>query len=99
IGHAPQPRDAARPVTRLVLLPGLGADAALFEPQRAAFPGLEVPPWLDPHPGETLPAFAARMADRVGPTGPLVLGGVSFGGMVALEMARLVQPRAVVLVA
>jgi pimeloyl-ACP methyl ester carboxylesterase len=86
-------------LTRLVLLPGLGADAALFDPQRAAFPDLEVPAWPDPHPGETLPAFAARVAERVEPGDGLVLGGVSFGGMVALEMARVLRPRAVVLIA
>ena len=33
---------------RLVLLPGLGADADLLQPQRRAFPELEVLPWLDP---------------------------------------------------
>jgi pimeloyl-ACP methyl ester carboxylesterase len=85
--------------TRLVLLPGLGADEQLFAPQRKAFPTIEVPAWLDPAPGETLAAFAARMARPLEGGRDLVLGGVSFGGMVALEMARLLQPRAVVLIA
>lgn len=84
---------------RLVLLPGLGADAALFDPQSPAFPRLEVPGWLSPHPGESLEAYAARMASQVEAGPDLVLGGVSFGGMVALEMARVLQPRAVVLIA
>jgi pimeloyl-ACP methyl ester carboxylesterase len=86
-------------LTRLVLLPGLGADGALFDPQRVSFPDLEVPEWLEPLPRETLPAFAVRMAARAEHGGPLVLGGVSFGGMVALEMARVLRPAAVVLVA
>ena len=84
---------------RLLLLPGLGADGALFEPQRRAVPNLEVPPWLDPEPAEPLPDYAARMASRLQAGPDLVLGGVSFGGMVALEMARLLRPRAVVLIA
>jgi pimeloyl-ACP methyl ester carboxylesterase len=72
----------------LVLLPGLGGDERLFEPQRDAFPDLEVPAWIEPLRGETLAAYAARMAQRVGAGGPLYLGGVSFGAIVALEMAR-----------
>ena len=97
---SPLPREpAASRQPRLVLLPGLGADEQLFAPQRKAFPALEVPAWLDPAAGETLPAFAARMAGQVEGGPDLVLGGVSFGGMVALEMARLLKPRAVVLIA
>jgi pimeloyl-ACP methyl ester carboxylesterase/N-acetylglutamate synthase-like GNAT family acetyltransferase len=87
-------------VTRLVLLPGLGTTGRLFDPQRQAFPALEIPPWLEPEPAETVPAYGKRMAATLGPAGPdLVLGGVSFGGMVAFEMARHVPARVVVLIA
>jgi pimeloyl-ACP methyl ester carboxylesterase/GNAT superfamily N-acetyltransferase len=87
-------------MTRLVLLPGLGVTARLFEPQRRAFPSLEVPEWLAPERGETLPSYGRRMAGALGPVGgDLVLGGISFGGMVALEMARHLPARAVALVA
>jgi thioesterase domain-containing protein len=64
----------------------------MFGPQRAAFPHLEVPAWLDPSPGETLASYGHRFADVIGPRGPLVIGGASFGGMVALEAARWLQP-------
>ena len=83
---------------RLVLFPGLGADARMYEPQRAAFPWLEVPRWLEPRRRETLADFARRTAEQVDPTGSLVLGGSSFGGMVALEAARHLNPRAVLLI-
>ena len=85
--------------TRLVLLPGLGADERLFDPQRAAFPGLEVPRWLPNAPGESLPDYARRMAATIVPSEHFYLGGASFGGMVALEMARLLRPAAVFLIA
>lgn len=85
---------------RLVLLPGLGCDARLFEPQRRAFPALETPAWLEPERRETLAAYGARMARALSDDDrPLVLGGVSFGGMVALEMARHLELKAVVLLA
>ena len=82
----------------VVMLPGMGADARLLEPQRKAFPEMYVPPWIPPACGETLPEYATRLAATI-PQRPLVLGGVSLGGMLAYEMARHLQPSAVVLVA
>lgn len=84
---------------RLVLVPGLGADARLFDMQREAFPDLFVPPWIEPKPREPLPDYAARMAGALAEVGrPRVLGGASFGGMLALEMARILRPRALALI-
>ena len=50
---------------------------------------------------ESLPDYAARMAATIKPSGdsPLVIGGVSFGGMLAYEMARHMKADAVVLIA
>lgn len=85
----------------LVLLPGLGCDGRLFEPQRPAFPDLIVPPWITPEVNETLPHYAERLASTIVPTGrgPLILGGMSLGGMMAYEVARHLRPRAVVQIA
>jgi pimeloyl-ACP methyl ester carboxylesterase len=82
-----------------MLLPGLGADAELLAPQRREFPDLEVLPWLDPRPEESLEDFGRRMAESSALDGRTVIGGVSFGGMVATVMARHVRPRALVLIA
>ena len=90
-----------KPVYELILLPGLGADHRLFEAQRQEFPRLTVPAWIPPRKKESLPDYAARMAETVRPSRdmPLILGGVSFGGMMAYEMARYLHPEAVVLIA
>jgi pimeloyl-ACP methyl ester carboxylesterase len=88
---------ASRP--RTILLPGLGADARLLESQRAVLPQLEVPPWLPHREEETLAEYGRRMAQTIDPTGPFYLGGVSFGGMVAQEIARYLRPRAIILIA
>ncbi|NQU20890.1 MAG: alpha/beta hydrolase [Candidatus Nealsonbacteria bacterium] len=84
--------------TSLILLPGLGASARQWEPQRAEFPELAVPLWIAPQRRESLAGYAARMATAIEPVGPLVLGGSSFGGMVAYEMARHLDTAAVVLI-
>jgi len=84
---------------RLVLFPGLAADARLFEPQRRAFPQLDVPPWLMPLADERLESYAKRMAAQIEPDDrPLFLGGVSFGAIVALEAARHLPAAGVFLV-
>jgi pimeloyl-ACP methyl ester carboxylesterase len=78
----------------LVLIPGLGSDAALYEPQRRALGDrLVVPPWLPPlNARETLESYARRMAEviqgdpRV--VKPYFVGGISFGGMLAAEIAE-----------
>ena len=73
---------------QMIMLPGMAADERLFEPQRRAFPGLFVPPWIEPEPREPLDCYARRMASQIDPRGLVLIGGVSFGGIVALEMAH-----------
>ncbi|MBA3684691.1 MAG: alpha/beta fold hydrolase [Planctomycetes bacterium] len=84
--------------TRIVLLPGLAADQRMFAAHRARWPGLEVPPWIEPHGREDLGAYARRLAATIAPDPPFILGGASFGGMVAWEMARYCRPLALVLI-
>ena len=73
------------------LIPGLGADERVFQRLRPLLHAeSQVLPWLPPESAdEPLPHYAARMAAGipVDTTGWLV--GVSFGGVVALEMQRL----------
>jgi pimeloyl-ACP methyl ester carboxylesterase len=80
--------------TRLVLFGGLGADGQLFDTQRAGLPGVnvETPAWLEPTAdAETVESYGRRTAAlvrRAEPGERLYVGGVSFGALVALEVAR-----------
>ena len=80
----------------LYVLSGLGADARLFDAQRAVREIRPIP-WIAPVPSESLAAYAARLAREVAPAVPFDLGGASFGGMVALELARHLAPERVFL--
>jgi pimeloyl-ACP methyl ester carboxylesterase len=82
----------------LILLPGMGADARIFQPQQDAFPQLHVPAWLKPLFHETLVEYAKRFAGVVDPGRPCFVGGASFGGAVALEMSAHLQTQAVFLI-
>jgi pimeloyl-ACP methyl ester carboxylesterase len=82
----------------IIMLSGMAADPRLFDPQMTAFPHLRVQAWIPPLPGESLRAFSARLAPRVDPGRPCVVGGASFGGVVALEMAQHLPALACVLI-
>jgi pimeloyl-ACP methyl ester carboxylesterase len=86
------------PSARIILFTGMGADARLLEPQRAALPDVQVIEWLPHRDGETLRAYAARMAAAAKIESDDIIGGASMGGMVALEAAVLTRPRGVILI-
>jgi pimeloyl-ACP methyl ester carboxylesterase len=83
---------------KLVLLPGLGADGRLFAGVRC--PGWEVvtPSFPDPAPRQSLSSYARALADRlrVGPGD--AVGGASFGGFVAAEIAARRRVASLVLI-
>ena len=77
----------------LILLSGMGADERLFRRQKEALPDLRLPGWIAPERGDDLPRYAQRLAASIDPGGPCFVGGASFGGMIALEMARHLDVR------
>lgn len=86
------------PASPLVLISGLAADARVFAPQRLFFPNLVVPPWPVPLAGESLDAYCERFAADLAHYEQPIIGGASFGGIVALHLARYMKPQAVILI-
>lgn len=70
------------------LLPDFASDHRLFDEQIREFPHLRTPSWIRPHDGEDLSAYAERFARWLNFPSGAVIGGVGFGAVVALEMAR-----------
>ncbi|HUG19595.1 MAG TPA: alpha/beta hydrolase [Planctomycetaceae bacterium] len=89
---------SSEPYDRLILLPGLGADARMFEAQKVRFPNLEVPDWLTPLQNETLESYGRRFAESLAYNANCFIGGSSFGGMVAAEMSKHITPRKLLLI-
>ncbi|CAL1517062.1 alpha/beta hydrolase [Chitinophaga sp. MM2321] len=73
----------------LYLISGLGADERIFN-NLCYPPGYEVHflPWIAPLENEPISSYAARMAQGITADGPVSLIGVSFGGIMSLEIAR-----------
>lgn len=82
----------------LLLFSGMAADATVFASQQTAIPGLVAPDWLKPERDETLTDYCRRWAEDLRPLQPRFLGGASFGGIVALEVAQYLKPEAVFLI-
>lgn len=87
----------SQPEPRLIFFSALAADANIFVPQKLAFPQLVVPSWPIPASQESLAAYCDRIAEQYGTEEPCILGGASFGGIVALHVAQRVKPKAVIL--
>ena len=83
----------------LILIPGLSASREVYEPQLRQFSNAVVPDWPVPLRGETLRMYAERFADQLSSLRPCILGGMSFGGMLAQEMVPFLQPEALILIA
>lgn len=80
------------------LLSGMGADERVFAPQKEEYPWLIVPGWITPVRGESLPDYAKRFAEKIDPGVPCIIGGASFGGMLAVEMIPHLQVDACILI-
>lgn len=87
----------ARPT--LVLIPGLGVDGRLFNPQRSLDAHIITPAMPDPMEFESIGHYAHRLVRDIPRHDNLWIGGMSFGGMLALEAARYLNPRGVFLIA
>jgi pimeloyl-ACP methyl ester carboxylesterase len=74
--------------TRLVLFSGMGADGRLFRLIRIPEAEIVTPDHSEPLRGETLIQYASRVANNLNIQRTDIIGGVSFGGMLAGEIAR-----------
>ncbi|TWT84663.1 Alpha/beta hydrolase family protein [Planctomycetes bacterium CA13] len=87
-----------RDSTPLILFSGLAADCEVFASQSLAFENLIVPSWPVPESDDTLDSYSERLANDLRPYGPAVIGGASFGGIIALHVAKYLDPLAVILI-
>jgi len=81
----------------IYFLSGLGADESVFI-------GLDLPgveriylDWIAPLPAETIEAYALRMAKRITDPNPIIIG-LSFGGMMAMEIAKHIRVQQLILI-
>lgn len=76
---------------------GLGADQRIFGKLQVNNASVHYINWIDPLPAEDISGYAARLRSQINHANPILLG-VSFGGMMAIELAKLLPVQKVVLI-
>lgn len=97
-GFSQSSEASGRPQQKTVyLFSGIGADASPFS-------NLELPgynkvyiSWIPPLPNESLAHYAGRLKDQITAKDPYIIG-LSFGGMVAVEVSKQMDIQKMVLV-
>jgi pimeloyl-ACP methyl ester carboxylesterase len=77
----------------IYFISGLGADRRAF--RKLVFPNnfdCTYLDWIHPLPAETLEHYANRISELIDKTKPFFLIGLSFGGMLATEIAKNLNP-------
>lgn len=79
-------------------IPGLGTTHELF--RNLSIPGHEIKvlTWPEAKGHKTLAEFARAFISQIDVSSPFVLAGVSFGGMLCIELAAVLNPRKTILI-
>jgi pimeloyl-ACP methyl ester carboxylesterase len=81
----------------VVLFSGLGANHCIFDFLELGEVNKIYIQWPVPHPGESLNQYAKRIAQQIPCEKPILIG-VSFGGMVATEISKLIPTEKVIVI-
>lgn len=76
---------------------GLGADEKAFAKLNIDGFRLKVIQWKQPLQGESLEAYAARMREEIDESDPVLIG-LSFGGMVCIEIAKQIPVQKIIII-
>jgi hypothetical protein len=78
---------------------GLGIDRRIFQklelPSRFSIHYID---WITPLPHETISHYAQRLSSGIDTSRPFILTGMSFGGIMAVEMNRFIRPEKTIIV-
>ena len=76
---------------------GLGADERVFS--RFQFPGYELHfiKWITPEKKESTQSYATKLIEQLGHDNPILIG-LSFGGIMCIEIARQIKTRLIIII-
>jgi pimeloyl-ACP methyl ester carboxylesterase len=81
----------------IYMLSGLGADRRVFESLDLSGREVRHVEWIDPKRNETIQQYALRLLDQIHHVRPILIA-VSFGGIVAIEVGKLIPTEKIVLI-
>ncbi len=82
----------------IYIFSGLGADESVF--QKLDFSGFETTfiKWIIPNENETIENYTSRILNQIKTTKPILIG-LSFGGIIAVEVAKQIETEKVIIIA
>lgn len=80
------------------VISGLGADHRVFAHCYFGNHNVIHIPWVVPEKNETLQHYSIHMAAGINTSVPFILTGLSFGGIVCTEIAKIINPHKVILI-
>ena len=76
---------------------GLGVDKRVFSELALGFELIPLS-WIDPLPNESLESYTRRFGMQIKHHDPFSIIGLSFGGMIAIELNKFLSPQKIVLI-
>jgi len=76
---------------------GLGVDKRVFSALNLDFELIALK-WIDPQSNESINSYAKRLAKQIDRKAPFAIIGVSFGGMIAIELSKILNPEKIILI-
>lgn len=86
-----------RATKHVYLFSGLGADERVFKFLDLSGFSVTCIEWIDHTEGETMTQYAKRMARQLTHVNPILIG-VSFGGMMAIEVAKFIETDKIIII-
>jgi pimeloyl-ACP methyl ester carboxylesterase len=84
---------------RTIILPGMGADSGMYpKAYYRNLPGVDFVDWPVYEGEKTIAAVARRVIEEYNITGNTIVGGSSLGGMVAVQIAKVLNLDRVILI-
>ncbi len=85
-------------MSTVYIFSGLGVDRRVFD--RIDFKDLDVKfiDWINPIKNETLQNYAKRISRKITSENPILIG-LSFGGMIAVEISKILNTKKIILIA
>jgi hypothetical protein len=84
-------------VKKIYLIGGLGVDERVFTTIHFKDYEKQVVKWIEPLPNEPLPEYCKRLLPQIDSPNPII-AGVSFGGVIANEISKLIPVKQVILI-
>ncbi|EJP15850.1 hypothetical protein LEP1GSC080_1201 [Leptospira interrogans str. FPW2026] len=82
----------------LYLISGLGADERVFKNLDFGENDLKYIFWVDPRANEEIFSYCKRLSKQISKSEEIILIGVSFGGIVAIELSKIISVKKIIII-